>query len=43
MKLSPHLVFNGQCHEAFSFYEQALVDRPVNNCTYKWSSVTMVG
>ena len=24
MKLSPHLVFNGQCHEAFSFYEQAL-------------------
>ena len=20
-----------------------LVDRPVNNCTYKWSSVTMVG
>ena len=34
MKLSPHLVFNGQCHEAFSFYERALGGKIVTMLSY---------
>jgi uncharacterized glyoxalase superfamily protein PhnB len=34
MKLSPYLVFNGQCHEAFSFYEQALGGKIVTMLSY---------
>ena len=34
MNLSPHLVFDGQCQEAFSFYEQTLGGEIVTMLTY---------
>ena len=34
MNLSPHLVFDGQCQEAFTFYEQALGGEIVTMLTY---------
>ena len=34
MHLSPHLVFDGQCREAFSFYEQALRGKITTMMTY---------
>lgn len=35
MKLNPHLNFNGQCAEAFKFYEQHLGAKPLFSITYK--------
>ncbi|MCY4129334.1 MAG: VOC family protein [Gammaproteobacteria bacterium] len=34
MRLSPHLSFNGTCHEAFSFYENVLNGKIVTMLTY---------
>ncbi len=34
MNLSPHLVFNGQCREAFKLYEQVLGGQIVTMLTY---------
>ena len=34
MKISPHLVFGGQCEEAFTFYERSLGGRIVTMLTY---------
>ncbi len=34
MKLSPHLVFDGQCREAFTFYEQAFGGTVATMLTY---------
>ena len=34
MKLVPHLLFDGQCREAFSFYQQALGGTITTMLTY---------
>lgn len=34
MNLSPHLVFDGECREAFTFYEQALGGKNITMLTY---------
>ena len=34
MNLSPHLVFDGQCQEAFGFYEQVLRGKIITMMTY---------